>query len=89
MSVKLEENIHHIHDWHRVKECMPLLDNILKGLAREIDLEILATDPGEADYEFKASAAWAERRALEKVRKSLTQIIKRGKTASKTIAPNM
>ena len=89
MAAKLEENIHQIHDWHRVAECMPLLDSILRGLEREIDLEILAADPGVAEYEYQAVGAWAERRAVDKLRKALTKIIKRGKTASKTIAPSM
>ena len=89
MPATHEENVRHIHDWHQVVQCLPVLETILEDLIAEIDKEIIACDPGETDFPFRAVAAWAERRAVERVRKSLTKTIKRGRTASKTIAPSM
>ena len=89
MADKHEESIRHIFHWHRVEECLPLLEEIMVDIERKIDEEMLATDPGAPDAIVRAAAAWAERRAVDKVRKSLTKIIKRGKTAAKIIAPSM
>ncbi len=89
MTAKLEENIHHIFSWHRVEEVLPLLEKIMVDLELEIDKEMLDADPGHPDHIVKAAAAWAERRAIDKFRKALTKIIKKGKTAAKVIAPSM
>ena len=90
MAIELEENIHQIYDWHRVAEVMPLLEKIMVGLEADIDKVMLAIDPIEAeDYGTAATMACLEYRAIDKLRKALTKVIKRGKTASKTIAPKM
>ncbi len=89
MTIKLEENIHHIYDWHRVDECMPLLTVILADIDAEIDKKMIDLDPMDPDYAMSAAASWIERRAVDKIRKALTKIIKKGRVASKTIAPRM
>ena len=69
---------------------MPLLEKILVGLEADVDKAMSAIDPIEAtDYGTAATMACLEYRAIDKVRKALTKIAKRGKTASKTIAPEM
>ena len=89
MAETHEESVRSIFHWHRVKEVMPLLEEILTGIESDIDKEMLSLNPGQPDYVVRASGAWAERRAVDKVRKALTRTIKRGKVSSKTIAPNM
>ncbi len=89
MAIKLEENIHQIHDWHRVSECMPLLETLMRTMENEIDDRMIAVDPMDPDYVTFAATAWIERRAIEGFRKALTKVVKRGKTASKVIAPVM
>ena len=89
MAETHEESVRSIFHWHRVAEIMPSLEEILTRIESDIDKEVVALDPGEKGYELRAIAGWAERRAVDKVRKALTRTIKRGKTSSKTIAPSM
>ncbi len=87
--VGIETNLRDLHDWHRLDDVMPLLDVVLRDMEKEVDAAMIELDPGVGEYDLAATAAWIERRAIHKLRKSLHRVAKRGKTASKRIAPQM
>ena len=78
----LETDLRTIHNWHRVADVAPILAVMLEKIEDRIDTEMLERDPMDPSYPTAATAAWMERRAVQRIRKELNRLTKSGKTAS-------